>query len=74
MRWPIRIVPFQIAADRHPADVLVGGQVRDEQLERVVGRVGRRRRDVDQEVEERPQVVARLVERAWSPCPALAFV
>ena len=56
-----RAVPH--APDGHPPDVLVGRQVRDEQLERVVGRVGRRRRDVDQQVEQRPQVLARLVER-----------
>ena len=42
--------------DRHPADVLVGGQVGDEQLERMPGHEGRRRRDRHEEVQERPQV------------------
>ena len=49
--------------DRHPPDVVVGAQVRDQQLERMVGRVGRRRGDLDQHVEQRPQVLAGLVER-----------
>ena len=62
------------APDGHPPDVVVGAQVRDEELERVVGRVGRRRGDVDEQVEQRAQVLAGLVERRSSPCPALAFV
>ena len=57
---PDRAVPDP--PDRHPPDVLVRRQVRDEQLERVARRVARRRRDVDQDVEEGPEVRARLVE------------
>ena len=45
-------------ADGHPPDVVVGGQVGDEQLERVVGRVADRRRDLDEQVEQRPEVGA----------------
>ena len=56
-----RAVPHP--ADRHPPDVLVGRQVRDEQLQRVIGRIGRRGRHVDQQVEERAQVLARLIQR-----------
>ena len=55
---PDRAVPDP--PDRHPADVLVGREVRDEQLERVVGRVRRRRGDLDEQVEQRSQVRARL--------------
>ena len=51
---PDRAVPDP--ADGHPADVLVGRQVRDEELEGVPGLEGRRRGQLDQEVEERPQV------------------
>ena len=53
---PDRAVPDP--PDRHPPDVVVGGQVGDEQLERMVGRVGDRRRDLDEEVEQRAEVRA----------------
>ena len=53
-------MPLRIRADRHAADVVVGAQVRDEQLERVVLLVGRRRRDLDEEVEQRAEVGAGL--------------
>ncbi len=42
--------------DGHPAEVLVRGQVRDEELERVARLVGRGGRDPDEQVEERAQV------------------
>ena len=60
-------------ADRHAADVVVGGEVRDEQLERVVGLVGRRRGDLDEEVEQRAEVGAGSA-RSRVAVPALAFV
>ncbi len=66
--------PVPDPPDRHPADVLVGRQVGDEQLERVVGRVGHRRRDLDEQVEERPQVRARARSRSRVAVPALALV
>ena len=53
---PDRAVPDP--PDRHPADVVVGRQVRHQQLERMVGLVGRRRGDVDEQIEQRPQVGA----------------
>ena len=52
------------APDGHPADVIVGRQVRDEQLERVVRRVRDGRRHLDEEVEQRPKVRAGLVQVA----------
>ncbi len=66
--------PVPDPPDRHPADVLVGRQVGDQQLERMVGRVGHRRRDLDEQVEERPQVRARAASRSRVAVPALAFV
>ena len=69
---PDRAVPDP--PDRHPADVLVRRQVRDQQLERVVRRVPRRRRDVDQDVEEGPEVGARARRGRCVAVPALAFV
>ena len=50
------------APDGHPPDVLVGRQVGDQQLQRVIGRVGRRRGHIDQQVEQRVEVLARLVQ------------
>ena len=55
---PDRAVPDP--PDRHAADVVVGRQVGDQQLERVARRVGDGRRDLDEQVEERPQVRAGL--------------
>ncbi len=55
-----RAVPYP--PDRHPADVVVGREVRDEQLQRVAGRVDRRRRVLDQQLEQRSQVRAGDVE------------
>ena len=52
--------PVPDPADGHPADVVVGRQVRHEQLERMVGRVCGRRGVLDQQLEERPQVGARV--------------
>ena len=52
------------APDRHPPDVVVGGQVRDEQLERVARLVAGRRGDLDEQVEQRVEVRARLGEVA----------
>ena len=63
---PDRAVPDP--PDRHPPDVLVGGQVGDEQLERMAGRVGHRRRDLDEQVEERPQVRPGLRRGRGSRC------
>ena len=51
-------------AHRHAADVVVGGEVRDEQLERVIGLVGRRRGDLDEEVEQRAEVGRRQCQVA----------
>ena len=51
--------PVPDAADRHAADVVVRGQRGDEQLERVAGLMDGRRGDLDEEVEQRPQVGAR---------------
>ena len=56
-------------ADGHAADVVVGRQVGDEQLERMVGRVRRWRGGRHQRVEERPQVGARHWPDPASPCP-----
>ena len=61
------------AADGHAPHVVVGRQVGDQQLERVVGLVGRRRRVLDEQVEQRPQVRARHVEVSVA-VPALALV
>ena len=61
--------PVPDPADGHPPDVVVGRQVRDQQLERVAGRVADRRRDLDQEVEQRSQVRARHRPGHASPCP-----
>ena len=59
---PDRAVPDP--SDRHAADVLVGRQVRDEELERMAGRVRHGRRDLDEQVEQRAEVRARLIEVA----------
>ena len=60
--------PVPDPPDRHPADVLVGRQVGDQQLERMAGRVGHRRRDLDEQVEQRPQVRPGLRRGRGSPC------
>ena len=46
------------AADGHAAHVVVGGEVGDEQLQRVAGHVARRRRVRHEQVHERLQVLA----------------
>ena len=49
------------AAEREPADVRVGVEVRDERLQRKVGVVARRRHGLEDRLDERPEVVGELV-------------
>ena len=57
------------APDRHPPDVIVRGQVRDEQLERVARLVSRRRGDLDEQVEQRVEVRCPAQRDRASRCP-----
>ena len=56
-------------ADREPADVRRRVEVRDERLERVALLVDGRRDRLEQQVEQRPQVVGELVDRRARPGP-----
>ena len=65
--------PVADATDRHAADVVVGGQVRHQQLQGMPGLVLRRGSDLDQQVEQGLQVRAGLA-RSRVAVPALALV
>ena len=74
MRWPMRSRAVADAPDGHAPHVVVGGQVGDEQLERVAGHVARRRRVLHEQVHERLQVACRARSRSSVAVPRRASV
>ena len=71
LRAPDR--PLLDAAEREPADVRRGVEVRDERLERMALLVGRRRDALDDQVEERLEVGRERVRVGPGACPARAL-